>query len=183
MSELSSLKKEKQDYEESIEELEYVLAHKDLFEYKNGEVKTRLAVSEKLKGRMKCVSSLESFFGVCEDLLRYWKIDLKHIEENIENLSSEFFVKAEKFKKYLETLFNRVWMSEKSSYLEVDYSINYILEMTVNKNYFSVKIDQDDIKSVKDLEKTNKTIKILIDNADSIKEFIIKEFKIKDIRL
>lgn len=108
---------------------------------------------------------------------------LKHIEENIENLSSEFFIKAEKFKKYLETLFSRVWMSEKSSYLEVEYSINYILEMTVNKNYFSMKIDQSDIKSVKDLEKTNKTIKILIDNADSIREFMIKEFNIKDIRL
>lgn len=64
---LKELKEDKRIYEESIEELEYVLAHKDLFEYKNGEVKTRLSVSERLKGRMKCVSSLESFFGVCED--------------------------------------------------------------------------------------------------------------------
>lgn len=55
--------------------------------------------------------------------------------------------------------------------------------MTVNKNYLSVKIDQNDIKSIKDLEKTNKTIKILIDNADAIKEFITKEFKIIDIKL
>ena len=180
---LKELKEEKRIYEESIEELEYVLAHKDLFEYKNGEVKTRLSVSERLKGRMGYVSSLESFFGVCEDLLRYWKIDLKYIEENIENLSGEFFIKAEKFKKYLETLFDRVWMSEKSFYLEVEYSINYILEMTVNKNYFSVKINQNDIKSVKDLEKTNETIKILIDNADTIKEFITKEFKITNIKL
>ena len=36
---------------------------------------------------------------------------------------------------------------------------------------------------IKDLEKTNKTIKTLIDNADSIREFMIKEFEIKDIRL
>lgn len=33
---LKELKEEKRIYEESIEELEYVLAHKDLFEYKNG---------------------------------------------------------------------------------------------------------------------------------------------------
>lgn len=179
---LQELKIDKRNYEEGIEELEYVLSHKDLFEKKSGGIKTRLKLSENLQNKMKRAFSLESFFDVCEDSLRIFKIELKYINDSIEKLSDSFFTKADNFEKYLNTLFNNV-SSEKYTFLEVQFVIDHFILMRLNKNYFNVNLNYGDIEGIDDLKNLNKNIQILIDNADNIKEIITKEFKIKDIKL
>lgn len=171
------------NYEESIEELEYVLAHKDLFELKCGDVVTRLKVSECLQSRMENVFSLESFFNTCERLLEVWKIELEFMKKEMSNLSNEFFNKANKFKKYLENLFDEVKSFENTCCLETYFIINHFIEITLSKDYFRINLKDNDIKNIEKLKAIEETLKILIENYTDIKEYLIKEFNIKNISL
>lgn len=183
MRTLEKIKLRKRNYEKSIEELEYVLAHKDLFELKCGDVVTRLKVSECLQSRMENVFSLESFFNTCERLLETWKIELEFMKKEISNLSNEFFDEVNKFKKYLENIFGEVKSHENTCCLETYFIINNFIEMTLSKKYFKINLKDTNVKNIEKLKAIEETLKILIENYTDIKEYLIKEFNIKNISL
>lgn len=179
---LKELKEDKRIYEENIDELEYILSHKDLFKKVSGSIETRLKVSKYIKHKMIRAFSLNSFFNDCEESLRICNIELKYINDCINKLSDSFFAKADDFGEYLSTLFDNVF-ADKYIFLEVDFIIDHFINMRLNQNYFKITLEYGNIENLEDLKKVERNIKILIDNADAIKEYIIKEFKITDIKL